>query len=240
MHVYYYLPISEQIEMLLKKKILPTQLYENQNENLILDIKDGTIYKKFIKNFKNPANINSFMLNTDGISICDKSNLSIWPVYLAINELDIGKRFCINNIIIAGICVGHKKPSFSHFFEPIKKQLLDLEIGFNIDNRWFQFFLLFGIYDKPARSSMLNINGSTGYYSCCKCYQKGESVAYCNGHHVIFPYDPDINLRDLDNYQIDLHRIQNGIKGQAIFNNLTYYDPILSTNVDIMHSIFLG
>jgi hypothetical protein len=43
------------------------------------------------------------MLNTDGISICDKSNLSIWPFYLEINELNIGKRFCIDNIIIAGI-----------------------------------------------------------------------------------------------------------------------------------------
>jgi hypothetical protein len=84
------------------------------------------------------------MLNTDGISICDKSNLSIWPVYLAINE------FNIDNIIKAGIYVGHKKPSFSEFFEPIKKQLLDL--GLNIDNRWFQFFLsLYFIYSIGMR-----------------------------------------------------------------------------------------
>ena len=32
--------------MLFKKKILPTQLYENQHENFILDIKDG--YELFI------------------------------------------------------------------------------------------------------------------------------------------------------------------------------------------------
>jgi hypothetical protein len=32
--------------MLFKKKILPTQLYENQHENFILDIKDGSIFIK--------------------------------------------------------------------------------------------------------------------------------------------------------------------------------------------------
>lgn len=226
--------------MLFKKKILPTKPYENLNENLISDIKDGSLYKAFLSNFKDLANVNSFMLNTDGISICDKSNLSIWPVYLAINEIDIGDRFCIDNIIIAGMCVGHKKPSICEFFAPIKKELLDLEIGIKIDNKWFQFFLLFGLFDKPARSLILNINGSNGYFSCCKCYQKGESVDYGNGHHVVYLYDPNLILRNLENYQIDLINRQNGIKGPSVFNNLKYYHPILSTNIDVMHSVFLG
>jgi hypothetical protein len=44
----------------------------------------------------------TFLLNTDGISICEKSGLTIWPILLAINEIAIGDRFCIDNIIIAG------------------------------------------------------------------------------------------------------------------------------------------
>ena len=31
-----------------------------------------------------------------------------------------------------------------------------------------------------------------------------------------------------------------GIKGECIFNNFKYYHPMLSTNIDVMHSIFLG
>ena len=44
----------------------------------------------------------TFILNTDGISVSDRSNLSIWPIYLAINEIPIANRYSIENIIIGG------------------------------------------------------------------------------------------------------------------------------------------
>lgn len=87
--------------MLFKKQVLPVvSNYFNENTHIMSDVKDGSIYKEFKK--LNPFNAYTFTLNTDGISLCDKSNLSIWPVYLAINELEIESRFYIDNIIIAG------------------------------------------------------------------------------------------------------------------------------------------
>ena len=86
--------------MLFKKQILPVHQYSNESDDLIKDVKDGSIYKDFRNTNTNKAY--TFTLNTDGISLCDKSNLSIWPVFLAINELDIESRFYIDNIIIAG------------------------------------------------------------------------------------------------------------------------------------------
>jgi hypothetical protein len=43
----------------------------------------------------------TFLMNTDGISLAEKSNLSIWPIFFAINELPVEERFWIDNIIIA-------------------------------------------------------------------------------------------------------------------------------------------
>ena len=43
----------------------------------------------------------TFLLNTDGASICNKSGLTVWPVYLVVNELS--NRFSLENVILAGI-----------------------------------------------------------------------------------------------------------------------------------------
>ncbi len=46
--------------------------------------------------------IYTFCLNTDGISLCSKSNLTIWPVYLTINEIDRKCRFSPDLVLLAG------------------------------------------------------------------------------------------------------------------------------------------
>ena len=46
--------------------------------------------------------------------------MSIWPIYLAINEIPIEERFHIDNIIIAGIAVCEGKPSMDVFLKRIK------------------------------------------------------------------------------------------------------------------------
>ena len=75
------------------------------------------------------------MINIDGIAMCEKSTLSIWPVYLVINEIEIGSRFYIDNVILAGLCVGLTKPSIEDFFIPIKKELLNLSLGIRFESK---------------------------------------------------------------------------------------------------------
>ncbi len=43
------------------------------------------------------------MINTHGVQICTKSDLSLWPVFISINEITIKVRFCIENIVIIAI-----------------------------------------------------------------------------------------------------------------------------------------
>jgi hypothetical protein len=62
--------------------------------------------------------------------------------------------------------------------------LRELEYGlsFILDNSYqiMKFFVLYGIFDKPARAAILNIINSTGYFGCLKCIQEGESVSTGN------------------------------------------------------------
>jgi hypothetical protein len=98
------MPIKKQLEVLFQKNKLPTNYDFSSDGESLKDIKDGTIYQDFLKN-ENPNknnNVYSFTFNTDGISLCDKSNLSIWPQYLSINEVDIETRFSPDNTIISG------------------------------------------------------------------------------------------------------------------------------------------
>ena len=79
-------------------------MYLRKSENKISDLFDGEIYKKFSKNFdiQQLDYIFSMIFNTDGISVSDKSNISLWPVYFKIAEIDKDERFCFENTIIGG------------------------------------------------------------------------------------------------------------------------------------------
>ena len=52
----------------------------------IRDIFDGTEYKNHLDFLSHPGNI-SLTLNTDGINVFRSSCVSLWPIWLVINEL---------------------------------------------------------------------------------------------------------------------------------------------------------
>ena len=65
--------------------------------NNIVDIYDGKEYKKHQRFLSQPGNI-TLTVNTDGVSIFNSANISLWPVWLAINELPPHVRY-INTYI---------------------------------------------------------------------------------------------------------------------------------------------
>ena len=103
--MYYYLDVENQIQKIMNK----VKLSDLDNKNLtddLFDITDGSIYKKLLESedghlFANKKAF-TFSLNTDGISPYKKSKLTIWPVFLVINELPLETRFSIDNTILAG------------------------------------------------------------------------------------------------------------------------------------------
>ena len=87
-------------------------------EDSIEDIYDGEEYRKHSDFFKSLANI-SLICNTDGVSIFNSSNVSIWPIWLAINELPPILRFSRQNVLLAGLWYGEQKPPMSIYLKPL-------------------------------------------------------------------------------------------------------------------------
>jgi hypothetical protein len=203
--MYYFLDIEEQIKRILNKisfKDLSRDKISSSAE-ILEDICDGTYYKSLLESedgeLLKKKEALTFLINTDGASICKKSGLTIWPVYLTINE--IRDKFAIKNVILAGkfnkalslfltnsrlklnllfigLSVGDSKPNFDSFLHPIVVQLKKLEYGIDVPfddiTKEIKFFLTHAVMDKPAKSALLNMISSTGFYGCTKCLQPGK------------------------------------------------------------------
>lgn len=132
---------------------------------------DGPLFKKILAF--------SFSMNTDGASLSKSSKLSMWPVFLIINELPLHKRFAIDNVILAGLTVGENKPNMDFFLNPIVIQLKRLELGVNItienNTRDRKFFCICSCCDKPAKAALLNMQMFNSFYGCTKCLQKAQT-----------------------------------------------------------------
>jgi hypothetical protein len=78
---------------------------------------------------------------------------------------------------------------FDIFLKPVINELKRLEYGviFKIDlnvSKLLYFFVLIGIFDKPARAAILNMINSTGNYGCLKCSQKGSVIETNRGAYI--------------------------------------------------------
>ena len=80
----------------------------------MVKIYDGKLYKKLsgkLGLLSCPDNV-SFLMNTDGVPVFKSSKVSIWPLYLVINELNYSKCMAYDNMIFAGLWFGEKKASY--------------------------------------------------------------------------------------------------------------------------------
>ena len=63
------------------------------------------------------------MLSTDGISLFKSSPADLWPVYLVILNLPPDVRMNAQNVVLAGLWYGSKKPPMNLLLEPIMEKL---------------------------------------------------------------------------------------------------------------------
>lgn len=89
------------------------------NTDNIEDVCDGELYKslsrpsEMLHDCKNFA----YIWNTDSCQAGGASKMTVWPVYLKINELPIKMRN--SNLIMAGIWVNNEKPTMNTFLQPL-------------------------------------------------------------------------------------------------------------------------
>ena len=108
----YYFDIKQQLNSIISKNSIDFSYAASidlEKNNDYKDVTDGRIYKNFLSTEEGhhirSGNGFTFSINTDGCNPSNKSLISIWPVFLTINEIPIGDRYCMENVIIAGIYI---------------------------------------------------------------------------------------------------------------------------------------
>ncbi|CAF1013092.1 unnamed protein product, partial [Brachionus calyciflorus] len=96
----YKLSIEQQLRRIFEKNSELFDFNANTSSEFLKDFHDEKVYNDLLGQGYNK--FYTFLLNNDGIEMCNKSNMSIWPIILVLNEFSIEKRFCFDNIIIAG------------------------------------------------------------------------------------------------------------------------------------------
>ena len=68
--------------------------------------------------------------------------------------------------------------------KPIVTELKKLEVGIRIDPEiitYTSFYVVSAVFDKPAKSAVLNIISYNGFGGCTKCLQLGETKKLASG-----------------------------------------------------------
>lgn len=104
--------------------------YEKNTSKNMCDVYDGLNYKKaFDWGFLSDPNTVSFSINTDGVQIFKSATVSMWPVFMTMNELPMSERVLKENIIYYGLWIASKKPMMWSYLKPLHKEMKQLEDG---------------------------------------------------------------------------------------------------------------
>ncbi|KAK3931070.1 Conserved oligomeric Golgi complex subunit 3 [Frankliniella fusca] len=250
------IPSLNQLKILFSRPGFYNQLQyrfhrQKKHANNIEDIYDGAIYKEQVNNgfLSQPTNL-SFMWYTDGVSVFNISNkFSIWPIYLVINELRYKDRVKKENIILAGIWFGKRKPKPNTFLKPFHSRMGEFKRDGYLLQRpdgppvRVRGIVLCGTCDMPAKSLFLRIKQFNGSYGCPRCLHKGESYEGTNVH--VYRYSPRVPLRT--NADVEFHgtvALASGIPCYGVKGISYLYrmlpNMIRSTGIDAMHGAFSG
>ena len=255
------IPIFDQLKALFNRKGFYNDLqhrFNRKNAKQLSDIYDGTAYQKLMepnKFLSFPGNV-SFSWNTDGISVFKSSKYSIWPLYFAINELPIHKRWCGDNLLLAGLWFGYQKPNMLTFLKPFVESLSTMHAGVTMcspditDSFKCHARLLCGTCDLPAKAMVLNMMQFNGQYGCTHCTQSGKQFSTGERGTVhVYPYiqnNPGGPERNSKNLEKDAREATDtgepvlGIKGPSWLSMVPEYNILAGNTVDYMHCVLLG
>lgn len=97
-----------------------TSSLQRTKKDEIYDILDGRKYQELKSKCKDMTV--TLTMFTDGVSLFKSSKVSLWPVYLVVNELSPYSRFLKKNMILWGLWQGQGKPKMNTFFFHLLKK----------------------------------------------------------------------------------------------------------------------
>ncbi len=258
-------PIIQQLQNFFLRKGFFNSLQGRFNRSVpkdsIEDIYDGALYKQYFDEglLNCPQNI-SFVFNTDGAPVFKSSKVSIWPLYLCINELEYKSRMRKEHMLFQGLWFGCQKPAMWTFLKPFWEEMVQLDKGILCESPdcgsfICRAFLLCGTADLPARCLLCNSIQYNGAHGCWKCQQKGQTAKVGKGHAHVFPFqtqDPKGPPRTPQNVISDAklalqqqqsgkkNAVVNGIKGPSWLMFFPKFDIVRGIAIDYMHGVLLG
>jgi len=197
------------------------------------------------------------MWYTDGIAIHKSNKFSVWVMFLMINELKYKTRANQENVVLAGLWFGRKKPNPNLFLSPLHNDLNRLQNEGHLFVRpdgppvLIKGKMLLGAADLQAKYTFMRHKHGNGFYGCLKCLAPGQRYNLGNNASVhVFPYSRVLNLREnadvpefarqaVELRQHDAKASFNGVKGPSLLYALLP-NMIACMGIDAMHGLFGG
>lgn len=214
------------------------------------DIYDGSVYQDLVnKGILGKDGRLSGQLYADGAALYVSANVSVWPVFVNINELPYEDRFKKQNILLPVLWCGPTKPPINLLLSAAFPDLQALANGVkleakNVGEKEVKLIIISATGDTPARGMMLNMCQFNGANSCQCCEQSGEPRPNCPGVRL-FPYKPsEMKPRTVASMEACGKKGTEskpclGAKGPTVLSKIMP-DFVNGMAIDPMHHIYAG
>ncbi|XP_035663834.1 uncharacterized protein LOC118407465 [Branchiostoma floridae] len=252
---FYHLDIIPQLKRFFADPMFRDNLeWKNQHReaHVIKDIYDGQEYRKLTRRggFLHKSGNITFCLNTDGVSIYGCSSKgSLWPVYLAVNELPPHLRFTKKYLILCGFWLNASKPKMTTFLKPLMEQLNRIYTeGFQVKDAkgkecTVRGMLMMATVDLQAKAICMMMKQYNGEYGCHNCEDPGKALG--RGHRV-WPYVEVSTMRTHESIiecgcrSVAKRKPVMGVKGASAFLIHEPFNMATGFPPDYMHELLLG
>ena len=240
-------------------------LEEQPWEDGVRDYWDALLYQQQKEGLFQDEHDIGLAFSTDGLSLFNVGQFSIWPLVLINLNLPPELRVKKENILLCGIIPGPNSPKDIHsFLQPFIDELLQLEAGVprvhdgsNESLFTLHAYLCLCSGDLPAIAKMMGLSGHNSYDHCRFCQAPGiyAGHVYCplkspRGWQEHFQMDPN-NLphRTDTEYRMAANRLnfqynpinnetEYGVRHISSFFRLRSINFPQSFPIDVMHLIF--
>ena len=210
----------------------------SSGSNWLDDIHTGAGYKDIT-----PTHT-GVIFNTDGISPFKSSRTTVWPVFIALSNLEPTIRMRKDNLVTIALWVDQSKPKFEELFSPLikifnKLSISGLKINTPLGQKILKFKPLFGIFDLVAKAPVLCMNQFNGQYGYPTCLNPGvwngsqyylpDTVCVMRTNTSIIRAGREAEVRQC---------IVDGIKSNSILTDAV--DLVKGIPIDYMHCVLEG
>ncbi|KAK3924227.1 L-idonate 5-dehydrogenase (NAD(P)(+)) [Frankliniella fusca] len=225
----------------------------NQDDNLIRDISDGSVYKTL--NATRSKYDLTLILNSDGVKIRKGSKSELWVLLGTFVEIPIHLREAF--ISVFGLWYDEVKPdNMNTFLEPFSKEMLQIsESGVEwthpvtTEKNVSEVRIQLVVADAPARAKMQNILNFNGKHGCNVCEIKSvrclPNPAF-RRRIRIFPYKHNLRLRTAVRMETQARQAMTqgapvkGVKGPSVLSIIPSVDIATCFIPEYLHSVLLG